>query len=267
VGNCIAIAVAPANSNIVYAGGKSSNGQPWLFKTMDAGVTWDTLTALGTDTTLLILAVHPVDANIVFAGLAGGVFKSTDGGNSWTPTGLVNVRAIAIDPAAPETVYAGTANGVYVSVSGGGGWTLMNDGLEWPSITGLTISTDHYLHASTYGAGMYRWRITTGINEQFTNGESAALKAFPNPARGRVTFSIRQAAAKIGGAERVELRVYDANGRLIRSFPMRYAFNPIASVITWDGTDQNGNAIPAGVYFYRLSSGDSLSVKTLIFIK
>ena len=42
----------------------------------------------------------------------GGVFKSTNGGGSWTAinTGLTNpnVLALAIDPSAPATLYAGT---------------------------------------------------------------------------------------------------------------------------------------------------------------
>jgi len=251
----------------VYTGGKSYSGQPWLFKTMDAGVSWDTLTALGTDTTLLALAVHPANANIVYAGKANGVFKTTDGGNNWTGTGLADVRAIAIDPGAPETVYAGTANGVYVSTSGGGGWVAMNDGLEDPAMTDLEVTTDHYLVASTYGSGMYRWHINTGINEQTTTGKTATLAAYPNPARGRVTFSIWQSAAKLGGAGSGELRIYDANGRLIRFFPLPYALSPMPSAITWNGLDDRNNQVPSGVYFYRLSSGGSRSVKTLIFIR
>jgi hypothetical protein len=234
---------------------------------MDGGVSWDTLTALGTDTTLLALAVHPIDANIVFAGLAGGVFKSTNGGNSWIATGLANVRAIAIDPATPGTVYAGSPNGVYVSTSGGGGWTVMNDGLEYPAITELAVSSDHYLYASTHGAGMYRWHINTGIEEQTISPGSTFLNAFPTPARNRVTFTIGQSATKLGRAENVELRIYDANGRLVRAFPIPNALRPILSVINWNVTDQIGNAVPAGVYFCRLSSGGSQIVKTLTLFK
>jgi len=167
----------------------------------------------------------------------------------------------------PGTVYAGSPNGVYVSTSGGGGWTVMNDGLEYPAITGLAVSSDHYLYASTYGAGMDRWHINTGIEEQTISPGSAFLNAFPNPACGRVTFTIGQSAMKLGGADNAELRIYDSNGRLVGSFPIPNALSPIPTAITWNGTDEIGDAVPAGVYFCRLSLGGSKIVKTLILIK
>src|SRR5439155_904852 len=56
-----------------------------------------------------------------------GLFKSTDGGTNWQPTGLArtNVRAIAIDPTTPTTLYAGTDSGVFKSVDGGATWSAM----------------------------------------------------------------------------------------------------------------------------------------------
>lgn len=69
----------------------------------------------------------------LYAGTAGGVFKSTNGGVSWTAanTGIPNVEiyVVAIDPSNPDTVYAGTgftpitcAN-LYKSTDGGARWT------------------------------------------------------------------------------------------------------------------------------------------------
>ena len=74
----------------------------------------------------------------------GGVFKSTDGGGSWTAinTGLTNteVQALAIDPSAPGTLYAGTyAGGVFKSTDAGVSWTEMNAGLATPNVTALAI--------------------------------------------------------------------------------------------------------------------------------
>jgi hypothetical protein len=98
------------------------------------------------------LAVHPTNGQILYAGsAAGGVWKTTDGGQSWTPTmhdeESLAIGAIAIDPSDPDTVYAGTGEpvyylsapgslplvdvawfyegaGVYRSTDGGGTWTL-----------------------------------------------------------------------------------------------------------------------------------------------
>lgn len=83
------------------------------------------------------IAVHPNDANIVYIGAsAGGLWKTTDGGATWTEVGrdfqAITFGAIAIDPGNPETVYAGTGEsrfafgrhihfgeGLYKSTDGG----------------------------------------------------------------------------------------------------------------------------------------------------
>ena len=58
------------------------------------------------------LAVDPVTPTILYAGTGGGVFKSTDGGGTWSAfnTGLTDlyVWALAIDPQTPTSLYAGT---------------------------------------------------------------------------------------------------------------------------------------------------------------
>ncbi|HEU0012175.1 MAG TPA: hypothetical protein VFQ45_00755 [Longimicrobium sp.] len=68
------------------------------------------------------LAVDPTDGQTLYAGsAAGGVWKTTDGGQSWRPTmhdeASLAIGAIAIDPSDPQTIYAGTGEPVhYVSL-------------------------------------------------------------------------------------------------------------------------------------------------------
>ncbi|MBZ5506797.1 MAG: Ig-like domain repeat protein [Acidobacteriia bacterium] len=62
------------------------------------------------------IAVDPTDANIVYAGTAqGGVYRSLDGGASWTPlldtAQSLAIGAITIDPSTPTTVFVGTGEG------------------------------------------------------------------------------------------------------------------------------------------------------------
>ncbi len=84
----------------------------------------------------------PSDPNVVYAGSgfesdpdAKGIFKSTDGGESWQniSTGLaVNpntgfpyyVKSMAVHPADPDTVLAATGSGLYKTTDGGQNWTL-----------------------------------------------------------------------------------------------------------------------------------------------
>ena len=62
-----------------------------------------------------ILAIDPSNSNIIYAGTDGGVFKSTNGGDTWSPinSGITSVstaavRTLAIDPSNSNIVYAGS---------------------------------------------------------------------------------------------------------------------------------------------------------------
>jgi photosystem II stability/assembly factor-like uncharacterized protein len=87
------------------------------------------------------LAMHPTDPEIIYAGLAtGGVFKSTDGGNSWEPITddlpTITIGAIALDPQNPDIIYVGTgeANAITYSVFGMGMYKSYDAGATWSYI-------------------------------------------------------------------------------------------------------------------------------------
>jgi len=91
------------------------------------------------------------------------VFKSTNGGGSWSAvnTGLTDTygRALAIDPTTPATLYAGTEGGVFKSTDGGGNWSAVNTGLPlYTSFYTLAIdpTTPATLYAGTSGGGVFK---------------------------------------------------------------------------------------------------------------
>ncbi len=89
---------------------------------------------------VLTLAINPEKPTTLYAGGGGGVFKSTDSGGSWAPTGLTgeNVGALAINPADPATLYAGGSGGVFKSTDSGGSWTPT--GLTGENVGALAIN-------------------------------------------------------------------------------------------------------------------------------
>ena len=89
------------------------------------------------------LAIDPQTPTTVYAGIwGGGVFKSTNGGASWSAinNGLTeNVKVLAIDPQTPSTVYAGTEYGVFKTTNGGANWNAINNGLTSTNVQALAI--------------------------------------------------------------------------------------------------------------------------------
>ncbi len=140
-GRVEAVAGIAGNPSTFYFG--SVNGGVW--KTVDAGQTWES-TWHGPDVgTIGALAIAPSDANVIYAGTGepdprtdiasgDGVYRSTDAGRTWTNVGLKDSHQIArvvVDPRNPDVAYVAAEGdvfkpnaerGVYRSTDGGTTW-------------------------------------------------------------------------------------------------------------------------------------------------
>jgi len=111
------LTVDPSNGDIIYVGTNSLSNEGGPFRSDDAGASWElmgmteTLKArLGIDRNpdCYALAVNPHDSQILYASLSGGIFKSTDGGNSWIELSAgQDLYHISIAPNDPQIVFAG----------------------------------------------------------------------------------------------------------------------------------------------------------------
>ena len=156
------IAVASSNPSVVWIGtGEANNRQSssWgdgVYKSVDAGHTW-TLSGLADTRHVGRIVIHPSNPDVVYIAAAGhlwgpnserGVFKTTDGGQTWSKVLYVDDNTgatdLVLDPQDPQTLYAamyqrqrkawgfnggGPGSGIFRSRDGGATWTRLSNGL------------------------------------------------------------------------------------------------------------------------------------------
>ncbi|MBI3278411.1 MAG: hypothetical protein HYZ57_01055 [Acidobacteria bacterium] len=170
-----ALALDPADPSTLYAavycgGGPVAPGfrcEGGIFKTVDAGASWEDASSGLQSLDVVHLAFAPADASVLYAGTSGGwIYKAADGGTRWTalhpgvypglsPTG---VPALAVDPQDASVLYVGTlGGGVYKSSNTGATWTKASSGLR-ASVAALALDPTRtsVLFAGTAGAGVFR---------------------------------------------------------------------------------------------------------------
>lgn len=122
--NIYTVTVAPSNPAILYAGSETGA----LYKSIDKGLNWTPFDDFNWGRAILSVEIHPTDPSIVYAATSTDIFKTTDGGASWsiilTESGL-SCNSLAISPSTPTTIFAGTSNGLYRSTDSGSNWTEM----------------------------------------------------------------------------------------------------------------------------------------------
>lgn len=85
----------------------------------------------------------------------------------------------------------------------------------------------------------------------------------PNPCKNRVYINLETGQYEV---DIMDLTVYDAVGKMIKTFSIQKTYSSTPSVLIWDGTDLNGKKVKSGVYFIRLLVGNNIYTEKVILI-
>jgi photosystem II stability/assembly factor-like uncharacterized protein len=151
------IRVSAKNPDIVYVAAQGHvwgpNAERGVFRSKDGGKTWQKILYRSDKAGACDLIIDPTNANIIYAGFwevyrkpwtlesggtGSGIFKSTDGGDSWAeitrnpglPKGMIGIVGVAVSPANPDRLWAiieAEDGGVFRSDDAGKTWTKTNE--------------------------------------------------------------------------------------------------------------------------------------------
>jgi hypothetical protein len=91
--------------------------------------------------------------------------------------------------------------------------------------------------------------------------EYAFRRAYPNPFNSEITFNY-----SLPEAAEVTFRIYDIQGRLVRTIPCGTLATGYHNVI-WDSANEEGSKVASGTYFVRMSAGEHKFQKSIVLLK
>jgi len=169
------VVVDPRNSNVIWLGTGENHSQrsahfgDGVYKSTDAGKTWKRA-GLETSEHLGKIVIDPRNSNVVYAAAQGplfsaggerGLYKTTDGGSTWTAVLTISentgVTDVVLDPKNPDVIYAasyqrrrhvgqaiggGREAGIHKSTNGGRTWTKLTSGLPRCDVGRIALAVD-----------------------------------------------------------------------------------------------------------------------------
>ena len=183
-GRVVAVAGDPTRPAVYYFGAVAGG----IWKTEDAGTTWRNLSDGFLKTASVgALTVSPSDPNVLYAGMGestirtdvshgDGVYKSTDGGVTWTHCGLADTRHIGeirVHPKNPDIVYVAALGhafgpnpdrGLYRSTDGGKSWQLVLHKSDRAGAVDITLDPRNpdILYATVWETHRNFWELSSG---------------------------------------------------------------------------------------------------------
>ena len=209
-----------------------------------------------TDGAVLSLAIDPTNTQVIYVGTDGGVFKSTNGGTSWSQinNGLTAsyIDSLAIDPTTTQVIYAETLMGVCKSTDGGAHWT--QSGLKCGEVNSLAIdpTNTQVIYAGTFDKTWYNqgvFKSTDGgknwtqINNGLTDTDTPRCLAI-DPTNTQVIYvgteNTHVYKSTDGGANWSQTSRGLTRGVSVTTYVFALAIDPTNTQVIYAGTRDQG---------------------------
>jgi photosystem II stability/assembly factor-like uncharacterized protein len=242
--NCIS--VNPQNSNTIFTGCPTGG----IYKTTDGGLNWLPVFDDQSHLSIATITIDPIDTNVMYAGTGdpnitfaafkgNGIYKSVDGGDTWSHLGLSDqsiVSKICVDPTNTQVIYAATMGipyqtgpnrGLYKSIDGGQNWTqvlfISNDA----GIIDMVMDPSN--PQTLYAAGWNRIR-----NNQVSIGSGNASKIFKTTDGGQNWTVLTNGLPGVGQS-RISLDILPSNPQTLYTSYVDANYNLLGLYTTTDG--------------------------------
>jgi len=219
------VAVDPTDHEtayVLFSGRRHDEESGLIYRTTDAGATWD-----------------DISGNLPNAPLNG----------------------VAVDPHLLSVIYVGSDVGCFYTKDLGESWEMLGDNLPAVPVYDLKLhAPTRTLVAGTHGRSMHSIDLdtVTGIDTQEieTGKTVSSLSNYPNPFRPATTV-----AYHLSRPADVTLTVYDVAGRVVRTLE-RGSRAAGLNEVRWDGRNEDGRLVAAGTYFAALEArGEFVTTK------
>lgn len=267
LGTVTTIAVAPTNSNVIWAG--TDEAHVWV--STDYGSSWDDVSAGLPFRWVTRVAADPTDDNVAYVTFSGlkwrdpqpHVFRTANRGQNWEDISSnlpdAPVNAFAIDPLRPQLLFVGGDLGAYYSTNTGQSWQYLGSALPLVSVYDMKVhDTANYLAIGTHARSMYKLdlaQIITGIEPgpaAPAAGDFRLEQNYPNPFNPNTVIRYQLTPMGPAAASEVELSIYNTMGQKVRKL-VKQSQAVGAYTVEWDGKDDAGRLAASGVYIYRLT--------------
>lgn len=143
-----------------------------------------------------------------------------------------------------------------------------------PGIYDITASLDDYESAQISSVTINNGDVIEVENLILLNNSSSddneieesvvgLIGNYPNPFNSQTTISFGLSAKE---AKNAKIEIFNIKGQKIRTFPNLQINKSSNQQIIWDGTDQSNKPVSSGIYFYKLNSGNNISMKKMILM-